>query len=110
MYSWSSSATHHIFFPPRLEVVAFEQDPDCLSAHAGNQFALDRFLGDQAHRPASPAFRRLAAHHGDDALLLGIVENLLSPGSLFFIQGAVQAALVITMGDLTDRLRGQRYG
>jgi H+-transporting ATPase len=28
MYSSSNSATHHIFFPPRLQVVAFQQHPD----------------------------------------------------------------------------------
>ena len=31
MYSGVSSAMHHIFFPPRLEVVALQQNPDGLA-------------------------------------------------------------------------------
>src|SRR5207249_11722761 len=45
MYSSSSSATHHIFFPPRLQVVAFQQDPNRFSPHPRNQFALHHFFG-----------------------------------------------------------------
>ena len=108
MYSAFSSATHHIFFPPRLQVVAFEQDPDCLPTDAGNQFALDGLLDHQAHRPTCAAFRRITAHHRDDALLLGIVENLLGPGPLLVIQGAIQAATAVTVSDLADSLRGER--
>jgi hypothetical protein len=44
MYSSSSSATHHIFFPPRLWVVAFEQDSDRFSSHPRHQLALYCFL------------------------------------------------------------------
>src|ERR1035441_2562569 len=40
MYAWSNSAMHHIFFPPRLQVVALQQNPDCLSAYVGYQLAL----------------------------------------------------------------------
>src|ERR1039458_9272383 len=47
MYSSSSSAMHHIFFPPRLKVVFLQQDPNCLAPCPGDQFAFDRFLGHQ---------------------------------------------------------------
>ena len=90
--------------------MAFEQDPDCLPTDAGNQFAFDGLLDHQAQGPTCPAFRRIAAHHRDDALLLGIVENLLGSGSLLFIQGALQAAPVIAIGNLADRFRSQRDG
>src|ERR1035441_2748654 len=70
-YAWSNSAMHHIFFPPRLQLVALQQNPDCLSAHVGYQLALDGLFGDQADRPTGPTFRRLTADHGNDALLLG---------------------------------------
>jgi hypothetical protein len=43
-YSSSSSATHHIFFPPRFQVVVFEQNSDRLSSHPWHQLALYRFL------------------------------------------------------------------
>src|SRR5947207_11429135 len=68
MYCSSSSATHHIFFPPRLQVVALQQNPDCLPPRFGDQFAFDRFLDDQTHGPARPTFRRLTADHGNDTL------------------------------------------
>ena len=58
MYAWSNSAMHHIFFPPRLQLVALQQNPDCLSAHFGHQLALDGLFGDQADRPTGSAFRR----------------------------------------------------
>src|SRR5208337_1714073 len=75
MYSSFSSATHHIFFPPRLEVVAEQQDPNRLPANPWHQLPLDGLLGDQAYRPAGVAFRRLATNHGDDPLLLRLVQQ-----------------------------------
>jgi len=42
LYSSSSSVTHHIFSPPRFQVVAFEQDSDRLSSHSRHQLALHR--------------------------------------------------------------------
>src|SRR6266581_3688027 len=104
MYSAVSSATHHIFFPPRFQLVALQQNPDCLSAHLGHQLALDGFFDNQAHRPTSSPFRRLTANHGNDALLLGIIEDLLGSWSLLVVKGGIQAATVVAMGDLTDRL------
>src|SRR6202023_3590597 len=59
MYSGLSSATHHIFFPPRLQVVAFEQDPNRFSSYPRYQLALDRLCGDQAHGPAGMSLWRL---------------------------------------------------
>jgi len=49
----------------------------------------------------------LAADHGDDALLLGIVQKRLRAGPLLVIQGAVQATTVVTVRDLADGLRGE---
>src|ERR1039457_7666206 len=57
MYSTSSSAMHHIFFPPRLKVVFLQQDPSCLASCPGDQFAFDRFLGNQPHGPTRIAWR-----------------------------------------------------
>jgi hypothetical protein len=98
---------HHIFFPPRLQLVALQQNPDCLSAHFGHQLALDSLFGDQADRPTGSAFRRLTADHGNDALLLGAIENLLGSRSLFGINGGIQTVIGVAMGDLADRLSGK---
>src|SRR5664279_2871665 len=108
MYAWSNSAMHHIFFPPRLQLVALQQNPDCLSAHIGYQLALDGFFGDQADRPTGPTFRRLTADHGNDALLLGAIEDLLGSWSLFSVNGGTQTVTGVAMGDLADRLSGKR--
>jgi hypothetical protein len=107
MYLRSSSATQHIFFPPRLQVVAFEQHPDGLSPSAGNQLALDGLLGHQTHGPTRPPFRRFAAGHGDDTLLLGSVQKRLGAGPLLVVEGAVQATTVVTVSDLADGFRGE---
>ena len=54
-YSSSNFPTHHIFFPLRLQVVAFQQDPDGFSAYPWYQLAFDHLFGQQAHRPARPS-------------------------------------------------------
>src|ERR1039458_2962604 len=63
MYSSSSSAMHHIFFPPRLKVVFLQQDPNCLASCPGDQFAFDRFLGHQPHGPTDRKSTRLNSSH-----------------------------------------------
>jgi hypothetical protein len=98
---------HHIFFPPRLQLVALEQNPDCLSAYLRHQLALDGLFGDQADRPTGPTFRRRTANHGNDALLLGAIENLLGSRSLFGVNGGTQTVTDVAMGDLADRLSGK---
>jgi len=108
MYSGVNSVTHHIFFPPRLQLVALEQNPDCFSAHLGHQFALHGFFHNQAHRPTGPPCRCLTANHGNDALLLGMVENLMGPWPLLVVEGGIQTVTVVTMGDPTDRLGRER--
>jgi hypothetical protein len=79
MYSSLSSGTDHIFFPPRFELVAEEKNPDRFPPHLGGQLAFHRFLGDQPDGPPRPAFRWIAADHGNDPLaLFGIQQTLRS--------------------------------
>src|SRR5438105_1251404 len=70
MYSRFSSAMHHIFFPPRLEIVVEQQDANSFSSDRGNQFPLHRFFGHQPHRPAGTPLGGISADHGDNALPL----------------------------------------
>ncbi len=81
MYSSSSSPTHHIFFPPRLQFVAFQQHPDGLSPDSRYQLAFDYLFGQQAHRPARPTRRRLTTSHGNDALSLFPIQSPSCPQS-----------------------------
>ena len=92
--------------------MALQQNPDCLSAHLGNQLPFDGLFGDQADGPTGTAFRRFAADHGDNTLLLGAVENLLGSRSLFGVDGGIQAVVHVAMGDLADRLgrKGESLG
>src|SRR5450759_2463104 len=98
---------HHIFFPQRLQLVALEQTPDCLSPYLRHQLALAGLFGDQADRPTGPTFRRRTANHGNDALLLGAIENLLGSRTLFGVNGGTQTVTDVAMGDLADRLSGK---
>src|ERR1017187_3059886 len=108
MYASLSSATHHIFFPPRLEVVVEEQNPDRFPSHAWDQPALHLFLGHQSHGPAGTALWRVAAHHGDDPLLLAVFQNRRSAGSLLVVESGFEATGLVTMADLPNRLWRER--
>src|ERR1035437_7363249 len=77
MYSSSSSATHHIFFPPRLQVVVEQENPNGFPSHLGDQFSFDDLLGHQPHRPSSAPSGWSAANHGNDQLLLAATRPLL---------------------------------
>src|SRR5471030_461910 len=108
MYSSSMSATHHISFPPRLEVVVEQQNPNCLPSYLRHQFTLHRFFGHQADRPAGATFWRIAADHRDDALFLISVKHLGGAGPLFLVKGAIQAGLLIAIAESANCLWGER--
>src|SRR5258708_23559813 len=104
MYSSSTSTAHHFFFPPRLQLVALQQNSDGLSSRTGDQFAFDRLLGDQPHRPTRSPLWRLTTDHGDNALLLGIIKNLFGARTRFVVQGGLQAVAVVAVSDFTNCL------
>src|ERR1700738_4210797 len=109
MYSSVSSGTHHIFFPPRLEVVAEQQNPDRFASYARDQSLLYGMLGHQAHGPAGMAFRWTGADHSDDPLFLAVFKQRRRARSFLLIDSPLEAALHITMPHLSNRLRRQRY-
>src|SRR6266496_1028222 len=98
MYSSSSSATHHIFFPPRLQVVAFQQNPNRLPSHARHQFAFHHFFGQQAHRPARAAFRWWTTGQRHDALPMLRIQQGRFPRSWSLVQGSLQVRLADSVG------------
>jgi hypothetical protein len=105
MYSSLSSGTHHIFFPPRLQVVALEQDANCFPTDPWHQLPLDRLLRYQSNGPSGMPLRRLTANHRDNALLLEIVQHLPGTGALLLIESSVEALVFVTMAYLTNSLR-----
>ena len=75
---------HHIFFPPRLQIVALQQDANCFAADAWHQFALHGFVGDETHGPSRAAFGWIAADHRDNPLPLGCrLSSGDAPGRCF---------------------------
>ena len=73
----------------------------------GDQLALHRFLGDQPHGPAGPAFGRVAAYHRDNPLLLAGVEHGRRAGALPFIQRSLQSAFLGAVADVANGLRSE---
>src|SRR5271157_394938 len=108
MYSSSRSATHHIFFPPRLEVVVEQQNPNRLPSYLWHQFTLHRFLRHQADRPAGTTFWRIAADHRDDPLFLVGVQYLGRARPLLLVKGTIQASMLIAMPESANCLWGER--
>src|ERR1039458_9281809 len=104
MYASLSSARHHIFFPPRLEVVVEEQNPNGFPSHAGNQSSFHRFLGHQSHGQAGAALGRRTAPTGDDPLLLAVVQNAGGARALLVIQYRFETARLVPMADFANGL------
>src|SRR5664280_913595 len=102
MYSSLSSPTHHIFFPPRLQVVALQQHPNGLSPHSRNQFAFDNLFGQQPHRPTRPPFRRRRTDHGDNLLALALVQSRSFARPCGVEQRSLQPFLFIPLANLPD--------
>jgi len=85
--------------------VAGQQNPDGLAPHSRNQFSFHGFLGDQPYGPPRLSLGRLTTNHRDDALLFGVIQQLLGAASLPLVQSPLQASLLIAMSDPPDRLR-----
>ena len=95
-------AHHHIVFPPRLEVMVEKQYADGFPADSGNQSPLDGSFHHQPHSRASAALWRITANHGDDALLLAIVEYFGRSWPFLLVEGALQATLLVSVTGFTD--------
>jgi hypothetical protein len=108
MYSSLSSGTHHIFFPPRLEVVAKKQNPNGFAADPWQYPPLNRLLGHQSHGPARMAFRRVGANHGDDSLFLIVFQQTGRARPVFLEKSALKTSALVTMSHLPNRLGRQR--
>lgn len=72
-----------------------------------DQFAFERFLNDQSHRPPSGPCRRSTAHHRDDALLIGRTEDLLGARTGGLEDRRVHASVPVPPRDAAHRFRRQ---
>src|SRR5215467_12810298 len=100
MYSSSRSATTHIFFPPRFEIVAEQENSNGFPTYTWNQFAFDGFFRHQTHSPTGATLRRAAAHHCNQTLFLAVVEHFGCPRPLSFVQRPIQSALLIAAANI----------
>ena len=107
MYSSSNFPMHHIFFPPRFEVVAFQQDTNGLSTHIRNKFSFNNLFRQQSHRPACPAFWRRRANYCDDALLLLLIQSRTLTRPSGIEQRTLYSPLLIPLADLPHSLGGK---
>ena len=105
MNSSFSSGMHHIFFPPRLELVLSQDDTHRFSAHSIDDAALDRAFGQQADRPTRAAFWRRAAHQGDERCLLRAIELGRTARPRLLTQCVVETLGEIAPSDARDFTR-----
>jgi hypothetical protein len=61
---------HHIFFPPRLRILAFKHEPHRLRTDVRDDAVLHGLFGKELHRPAGASFRRLGACQRHDLRLM----------------------------------------
>ena len=101
-----SSARHHIYFQPRLEVVALQQRPDRFPPHVRNDLAFDHFLREQADRPPRGAGRRIGPREDDDALLVDVREDSRGAGARSLIERRVDAIGAIALRNIAHGFAG----
>ena len=75
----------------------------------GTSRRFDGFFGHQSHRPTGEALGRIAADHGNNALLLAVFQQRFGSRPLLLVKSPFQPAFLIAMADFADRLRRQRH-
>jgi hypothetical protein len=87
--------------------VVEQQDADGLSSHSGYQSPLHRFFDYQPNGPAGATLRRVTADHGDNPLFLAIVQHFSRSGPRLLVEGAFEAAFLVTVRHIANCLRSQ---
>jgi len=86
-----------------------QQNPYGFPSHAWNQSLLHGFLGHQSHGPPGATFWRVAADHGNDALLLAVLQQPGRSRPPLVVKGLFQAGILVTAPDLPHRFRRQAH-
>lgn len=102
MYSLSSFGTHHIFFPPRFEVVVGEYLPHGLSTHLGDNPPSHRLFCGQPDRPSCESLRCPTTHHRNNGALSPGVQHFVRLRARLVGQCCVQALLEIPPSHATN--------
>jgi hypothetical protein len=111
MNSSLSSGTHHVFFPPRFELVLCQDHPHRFAADLVDYAALDRVFGEQPNRPSSAPVRWRPAHQRDQCSLLRAVQFGLAAGPRLLAERVVQASGQVALGHSRNftRITAQRF-
>lgn len=102
MNSALSSGTHHIFFPPRFELVVAKHQSDGLATHRLGNATAASFNRRKSNTPTGLACWRRPTDHGHNLDLLALVEPLLCPGPRAVMQGSEKSAGDITIAELPN--------
>lgn len=86
-----------------------QQQPDCFPTHLRNQTSFHRLFGHQAHRPASPPRRWIAANHGDDPFSFRRLQQRYRAGALLIVKSLIQTGLFVAAANLAHGLGSQRH-
>jgi hypothetical protein len=84
--------THHIFFPPGLQISPGQHHPNCFTPDAVHDAATAHLLGDESRAPACASLRRWPADQRHHRCLLAAVELVVRLWPRVFRQRVLQAA------------------
>jgi hypothetical protein len=91
MYASLRTGTHHIFFPPRLQTVVLENQPNRFAADPLHMTSFDGLEGEQFRCPSTSTLRRIAAGQRHDSSLIGFAQQSLSSRSSVAIHRVLKA-------------------
>lgn len=97
MNSWSILGTHHIFFPPGLQVLPGEYNPDCFPTDGIGNAPAARLLGQEPYGPPRAPIGGRTAHECDHRRFLNAVELALGLRSGVFRQGVLKAGMHVPL-------------
>src|ERR1039457_455915 len=107
MYSSLSSAEHHIFSRHGLRSWSRSRIRIVSLPTRGTSRRFTASCCHQPHSPAGATFGRIAAHHGDDPLLLAVLQNGRGAGPRLVVKRGFEATVLVTMADLPNGLRSE---
>jgi len=105
MYSAFSFGTHHIFFPPRLQVVACQELSRGLALDLLDDATLLGLARDETDRPAGAAVWWCTADHRHNRALLGVIQHLLRDRAGFIRERRLDPLLKVPPSDPTHLAR-----
>lgn len=99
MNSSSTAGTHHIFFPPWLQLVFSQNHANRLSTDLGDDSSSNSLFCEEPDRPACSPLRRWPADERNQGGLLNAVQLGGTTRARILGKGMLKAAFEIAAGD-----------